>query len=226
MSTILPSILAIIIGYLLGSIPPAYLLGKWLHGVDIREHGSGNVGGANAGRLFGKEVFAAVAVFDILKGSLSIIIAKLLVPGHVAAVGLFSDKATFIALAGFAAVFGHCYSYIINFSGGKGGATTAGVLLAIDPLTFGIMVLFWVLIVATTRFTSLANLLAIILVPILLNFRTDSPSYMYLGLILIVLIWWRHRENVGRLVRGEERKFGNKEKLSTETEEDTENQSE
>ena len=213
---IIIAILAVVIGYLLGSIPPAYILGRVLHGVDIRTQGSGNVGGANAGRLFGKKVFAVVAIFDIFKGYAAVVVAKLLVPGNVAASGLFSSQDLFISLAAFFAIVGHCYSVWLGFSGGKGGATTAGAILAFDPLTFLILLLVWILIVGTTRFTSLGNLLGVIIIPIMFNIRFDPVEYIYLGWAIVVLIYWKHRANIGRLVRGEERKFGNREILVTE----------
>ncbi len=211
--TFLTSIMAIVIGYALGSIPPAYILGRVFHGVDIRTQGSGNVGGANAGRLFGKKIFAAVALFDIFKGTAAILIARALAVGNVTEVGFFSTEQSVVVTAGFFAVFGHCYSIWLKFSGGKGGATTAGVLLAIDPLSFVIMLVFWVVIVATTRFTSLGNLLGIVVIAVLLNIRMEEIEYTYLGLALTALIYWKHRENIGRLIRREERKFGKKEAI-------------
>lgn len=209
------SFLAILLGYLLGSIPPAYILGKLLHGVDIRQQGSGNVGGANAGRLFGKKVFIMVALFDIFKGTIAVFIATLIVPGNTASSGLFSSPELFYALTGFMAILGHCYSMLLGFSGGKGAATTAGVVLAFDPIIFVILLSSWLITVGTTRFTSLGNLVAVSLLPFTFNFLQDYEEYTLLGWLILVLIFWKHRENIVRLINGEERKFGNKEKIQS-----------
>jgi glycerol-3-phosphate acyltransferase PlsY len=213
MDIILLTIITVLGSYLLGSVPPAYIISKVFYGVDIRKEGSGNVGGANAGRLFGKKVLLIVGLFDILKGTAAVLLTDYMITDSLDTVGFFSHSANIVAIAGFAAIFGHCYSLFLKFSGGKGGATTAGVVLALDPFTFLILIIFWIIIVGTTRFTSLGNLLGILIIPLLLQYRTGDEANFMLGLALIVLIYWRHRANVGRLLRGEERKFGNREKI-------------
>ncbi|MFV2015325.1 MAG: glycerol-3-phosphate acyltransferase, partial [Candidatus Heimdallarchaeota archaeon] len=119
-----------------------------------------------------------------------------------------------IALTAFAVVFGHCYSVFLKFKGGKGGATTGGILIAIVPFGFLLIITFWVTIVLSTRFTSLANLSIAFALPLVFNLLTESNTYFSLGWALGVLLWFKHRDNIGRLIRGEERKFGQKEALA------------
>jgi glycerol-3-phosphate acyltransferase PlsY len=203
----------IFVSYLIGSIPSTYVIGKVLYGVDIREKGSGNVGGANAIRLFGKLPGVIGGLADILKGTFAIFLAKMIIEDRDVESKLFNED-RIIALVGFFVVFGHCYSIYLKFSGGKGGATTAGIILALDFYTFLILVTFWIIIVGSTRFTSLGNLLGIITVPLLLDYQMESKEYLYLGIELTILIYFKHRANIERLFKGEERKFGEKEELA------------
>lgn len=210
------SLLMILVSYILGSIPPAYLIGRIFYRVDIRTQGSGNVGGANAGRLFGYHVMVIVALYDILKGTISIILTRLVAENNLATTGVFAEVDNIVALSGFFVILGHCYSVWLNFSGGKGGATTAGVVLALSPLGFVVLLVFWGLIVGFTRFTSLGNLLGVLILPIVFLIQPGETAYLVLGIALVFLIYWKHRENVGRLLRGEERKLGTREKIVTE----------
>ncbi|MCY3411040.1 MAG: glycerol-3-phosphate 1-O-acyltransferase PlsY [Candidatus Heimdallarchaeota archaeon] len=212
-TTVLMIIGLFVLSYLVGSIPPSYIVGKVFFKVDIRKQGSGNVGGANSARLFGKKIGLTVGLFDVFKGYIMIILAKYLVQDLAIEVGLLSDPEFIIAVTGALAVVGHCYSAYLKFTGGKGGATTAGVLVAIHPLTALILVLFWLLIVSTTRFTSLGNLLGIIVVPISIGNLLNSSAYNLLSYFLVILIFFTHRANVGRLLNGTERKFGQKEAI-------------
>jgi glycerol-3-phosphate acyltransferase PlsY len=205
------NLLVILGSYLLGSIPPSYLVGRFKYGVDIRKQGSGNVGGANTARLFGKKIGLLVGLFDVLKGTAVVYIAAKIAPNYLDPTGFFSSADNIIAAAGLFAVLGHCFSAFLKFSGGKGGATTAGVALALDPMSFLIIVAFWFLIVSTTRFTSLGNLLTIILVPLLFDFAEIGSAYVIVGYLLIALIFYTHRANIGRLIQKNERKFGQKE---------------
>lgn len=204
----------ILFGYLLGSIPPSYIIGKIFFKVDIRKEGSGNAGGANSARLFGQKVGLLVGFFDLIKGTFAVLIAKEFYTNSGAETGFFANSNNIIALAGFAAVVGHCFSLFLKFSGGKGGATTMGMVLGIDPVSFVILMIFWIIIVGTTRFTSLGNLLGFGVIPLLFAFRTDDAVFEYAGIAIIVLIYYKHRDNIGRLFRGEERKFGQKETIS------------
>ena len=207
----LVSISLILMSYLIGSLPPSYIIGKIFFKTDIRTQGSGNVGGANSIRLFGKKVGVFVAFFDVFKGTAAVLLTKLYIDQGTTDVGFFAHEENIIAIAAFAVVFGHCYSVFLKFKGGKGGATTGGILIAIMPYGFLIIFTFWVTIVISTRFTSLANLTIAIALPLVFDLLTENNSYVALGWALATLLWFKHRKNVGRLLRGEERKFGQKE---------------
>lgn len=210
----LVSIGLILMSYLIGSLPPSYIIGKIFFKTDIRTQGSGNVGGANSIRLFGKKAGAFVALFDVFKGTAAVLLTEMYVDQGTTDVGFFAREHNIIALAAFAVVFGHCYSIFLKFKGGKGGATTGGILIAITPFGFLIIFTFWVTIVLSTRFTSLANLTIAFVLPLVFSLLTEANSYFVLGWALGALIWFKHRENVGRLFRGEERKFGKKEAVA------------
>ena len=212
-TTLIIILITLILSYIVGSIPFAYLVGKLFRGVDIRNQGSGNVGGANAIRLFGKKLGIVAGLLDILKGAAMVLLMKQISSDTTVTTGFFAVQANLMAAAGFLAILGHCFSIFLKLKGGKGGATTAGVVLALDPISGIMMVLFWILIVGTTRFTSLGNLLAIITVPVLLNYRTGVEAYTTLGIFLVFLIYYTHRANLSRLFNGEEIKFGNREEI-------------
>lgn len=212
----------IILGYMLGSIPTAYLIGKYKYGFDIRERGSGNVGGANAARTMGMKVGLLSGFVDIFKGTLAVYIAIWYVSMNSRTdLIITSDPNALIALTGFFAVIGHCYSFILRFQGGKGGATTAGVILALDPLTFLVLLVVWVIVVGSTRFTSLGNLIAVWVIPPMFVIRHDilvrwaniveTNAYVLLSMALVFLIYYKHRANIQRLLSGTERKVGQKE---------------
>ncbi|OLS29070.1 MAG: Glycerol-3-phosphate acyltransferase [Candidatus Heimdallarchaeota archaeon LC_2] len=205
------SIGLIFTSYLIGSIPPSYIIGKLFFKTDIRKQGSGNVGGANSIRIFGKKVGAIVAIFDIFKGTFAVLITDYYSDEATTEVGFFARSENIIALAAFAVVMGHCFSIFLKFSGGKGGATTWGILIAIDPFSFLIIIAFWIVVVLSTRFTSLGNLAMSFAIPLVLELRTDKTPFINMGYALVALLWFKHRENIGRLFRGEERKFGTKE---------------
>lgn len=206
-------LLILLLSYLVGSIPPSYLVGKIFHGVDIRDQGSGNVGGANAIRLFGKKFGLAAGLFDILKGTAMVLIMESMSNETTIETGYLASQPNLMATAGFLTIVGHSFSLFLRFKGGKGGATTAGVVLALDPISGFILILLWILVIGTTRFTSLGNLLGIITVPVVLDYRTGISAYTTLGVVLIFLIYFTHRANISRLINGEERKFGQKEEI-------------
>lgn len=206
-------IVLIIVAYLLGSIPFTYIIGRIFFGKDIRQFGSGNIGGANAMRIFGKKYGIVGGALDILKGTIVIIIAQQVLDSQNYEFSTLSEDIV-IALVGFFVVFGHCFSIYLKFSGGKGAATTAGTLIALDLMTFFILLIIWIIIVGSTRFTSLGNLLAVIIIPLMFDNRMDSGAYLYFGIGVTFLFYYKHRTNIVRLLGGEERKFGNKEEIN------------
>ena len=182
----------LVVAYLLGSIPFGVVVGRLFYGVDVREHGSGNVGTTNVFRVLGKKAGAVVMVFDILKGY---------VPAAIAAALFTPWAAIFIAAA---PVVGHMYSIFLRGRGGKGIATGAGVVLALVPLAFAIIFTTWLVLIVVTRYVSVASLTAAALVPVL-TFLFDEPlPYKIAGVLVAILVWWAHRGNIRRLLAGEE----------------------
>jgi len=178
--------------YLVGSIPFGVLVGKLFYHVDVREHGSGNVGTTNVFRVLGKKAGVVVLVCDMLKG---------FVPAFIAASFFNPWLAIFIAAA---PVVGHMYSVFLKGRGGKGVATGAGVVLALVPLAFGIILVVWVLLILTTRYVSLASLVATLLVPVFVFAFGDPLPYEIAAVLVTVVIFWAHRGNIRRLIAGNE----------------------
>lgn len=196
-------LVASVLAYLLGAIPTAYIFGKQLKGIDIRQHGSGNVGATNAFRVLGKTVGVTVLVLDILKG----VVATTLVPYFCGV-----DHLLALLLLSIIAVCGHNWTCFLNFSGGKGIATTLGVLIGLTvqlPFLRGVVGLtfaVWVLCFVVTRYVSLSSIVAAVALPIfMLIFQAPLPI-LILGLIFSVFVVYRHRANIDRLRQGTESK--------------------
>lgn len=182
---------AIAAAYLLGSIPFGYLAGR-ARGVDIRTVGSRNVGATNVFRTLGKPIGIAVMALDIIKGIVAVVIARLI-----------TDDPWPLIAAG-AAVAGHVYPVWLRFSGGKGVAVGAGVAIGLVPMAALVLVPVWVIIVALTRYVSLASIVAAVaFAPTVWAFGYDTATVVFAAVISVAVIW-RHRGNIGRLVRGEE----------------------
>lgn len=185
-------IVLFVLAYIVGSIPFGVVVGKVFYGVDVREHGSGNVGTTNVFRVLGKRAGAVVMVCDILKGY---------VPAAIAAALFTPWAAIFIAAA---PVVGHMYSIFLKGRGGKGIATGAGVVLALVPLAFVIIFATWIVLILVTRYVSVASLAAALLVPVLTVVLDVPLPYEIAGVLVAVLVWWAHRGNLQRLFAGEE----------------------
>jgi len=180
------------LAYLVGSIPFGLIVGKVFYGVDVRQHGSGNVGSTNVFRVLGTKAGVAVMALDILKGY---------VPAALAAALFHPWYAIFIAAA---PVVGHMYSVFLKGSGGKGVATGAGVVLALAPLTFLICFVVWITLIIVTRYVSIASLAVALLVPVLLVLRDAPLPYKIAGVLVALIVWWAHRGNIRRLLDGTE----------------------
>jgi len=198
---ILPAALCLLAGYVVGACPWGLWLGRWFKGVDVRTLGSRNLGATNVYRSLGPGLGVATLVLDALKGALPVwLLPGWVPPGHPAEA----------AAAGLGAVMGHVWSFWVGFRGGKGVATTAGVLLALAPIAFAVFLGVFVLTVWTTRFISLGSTLGALAFFAALVALTPQPTrspMVWLGGALVVMIVWRHRENYRRLARGEERRF-------------------
>ena len=210
--TILIKILITMIAYLFGSIPTAYLLYKIKKGDDIRKYGSGNVGGTNVIRTLGTGWGLFIIIVDILKGFLPILVAYLIYP----------DDFILLAAVMVAVVLGHVFPVFIKFRGGKAIATTYGTIIGISALPFimeptwlRILPMFlvlgvWILIFAITRIVSMGSLIAAASVPICFYFTRYPLAIVIAGIFCAILIFITHRENIKRLVRGEEKRIKGK----------------
>lgn len=188
-------------GYLLGSIPTGYLVAR-ARGVDIRSHGSGNIGATNAFRVLGKTAGVCVLAADALKGVLAVVLASKL------GVGARDD---WMAVAGgAAAIAGHNYTCWLNFKGGKGIATSAGVMGALLPGALGLSVAAWLAVLLLSRFVSLASITASIVLPISAWALSASTPVFSIALVAGMSGLWRHRANMRRLLDGTEARFGQK----------------
>ena len=189
-----------VFAYIMGSIPTAYWYAKYFHGIDIRQHGSGNVGATNSLRVLGKKAGIIVLIFDLLKGLLPVLIARSLG---------FSEEQTF--LIGIVCILGHIWSVFANFKGGKGIATSLGVILAVSPAGAGISLAVFVAIVYFTKYVSLASMLAglaFVFYYLVFNFEQTNMSLIAFGLFMLLV--FTHRENIKRLVAGTESKISSK----------------
>ena len=190
------AVLAVTVGYLVGSIPFAFLLSRH-RGIDLRRAGSGNVGASNVLRTTGVRAAVLAMVLDGVKGSIAVLIAQLLSAGAVAAV-----------MAAFASVIGHVYPIWLRFRGGKGVATAAGAFAVLAPEALGIAACVFVIAVMATRFISVGSLAGALTLALVAAF-SDAPGIVAIGATASALIIiYRHRENLARLVAGTERRIG------------------
>jgi len=189
----------LMLGYLAGSSPTGYLVVKYLKGVDIRDHGSGNVGATNAGRILGRNWGIAIALFDMLKGGIIVWIAWAAGAGHMT-----------MALTGAAAVLGHNYPFWLHYRGGKGVATTFGVFAFFDffnpwPALIGGAV--WYLMLRYAKYVSISSMIGLFAATIAMPIFGMPRPYYIAALLLSCLSIWRHRSNIVRILEGSEVKI-------------------
>lgn len=189
----------ILIGYLIGSIPFALIVGKVFYNKDIRLEGSGNLGGTNAGRTLGKKAGIAVMSLDILKAFIAMSLA-----------GLIADKFNMdvnINITGLAAVVGHCYPVFANFKGGKGVAATAGFVLALNPVLLLIAVIILLINLKIHHMVSLGVIVTLFAVTILSYTFTSFNEFQKILPLLSIFVIYQHRANIIRIINKEERKI-------------------
>lgn len=194
---------AVILSYVSGSIPAAYLAGTW-SGVDLRQHGSGNLGATNVLRVLGAKIGALVFLVDIAKGALPVWFLPPLT-------GASDNALTWIAIAcGVAAILGHVRPLFLGFrKGGKGVATACGVFLALAPLQTALTLLIFVVVVLASGYVSLASLTAAVALPVLLAVSVGWRSPLFtIGALTTVFVFLTHRPNIERLRGGTEYRFG------------------
>lgn len=191
-------IIIIIIAYLLGSIPMAYLMAKWTKNIDIRQYGSGNVGFTNALRTIGKGPAFIVLFGDIGKGLIAALMGK------------YYGGPVLGILAGVAVLVGHNYPIFLRFKGGKGAASGIGVVFALIPEVALLAVLVWVITTFITRYVSLATILGAITVPVAATLLNKELEYILFGIFAAIFVIYKHRSNITRLLNGTEYKIGEK----------------
>jgi glycerol-3-phosphate acyltransferase PlsY len=195
--TALPWLLA---SYLLGAMPTSYLAGRLFRGIDLREHGSRNLGATNLYRVLGWRYAIPVGLIDAAKG----LIPVLVFAPHV------SPSELFALVCGLVAVLGHVFSVFVGFKGGKGVATAAGVMLGLAPVALGVALVVWVALVYFTGYVSLGSIAAAAVFPlaVLLVDRPAHPEMLWLDVVAAAAIIWFHRGNIRRLRQGTENRFG------------------
>lgn len=198
------NILLPLLSYLLGAFPTGYLMFRWTSRSDIRRFGSGATGATNVLRLKGWRLAVPVALIDVAKGAIPALVAYRFSGGD----------SGFAAICASLAVLGHCYPVYIGFRGGKGVATAAGAMFALAPGPAAICLAVFLVLVVLTRYVSLGSIVAAALFPVF-GFLLNRPRPLLLGsLLLVAVILLRHLGNMARLIKGTERKFGEKAPVS------------
>jgi glycerol-3-phosphate acyltransferase PlsY len=187
------TILVLLTGYLIGSIPTGLLIIRWFRGVDIRTVGSGNIGATNVYRVAGLPVAVLVLLIDAAKGAAPVLLAQ-----------AASAPSWAEVLAGLAAIIGHNWSVFMRLAGGKGIATSFGVLAALSPAAAGAALAAWLVVAAVTRYASLASILAMAAVPLVMAVRREPREHLAFGGLVLVFAVYRHRLNIARLRAGTE----------------------
>ena len=196
-------IIALFIGYILGSIPTSYIMGKLIKGIDIRDFGSGNVGATNALRILGTKVGVFTLIMDIGKGFLAVNIARMIIS---------EPTDLILILTGLFAIIGHIFTLFLKFKGGKGVATSAGVFIALVPIPLALALFVFVFTVWLSKFVSLGSILAALtlfvselIINIWLSFA--ELEILIFTFIIALFIIIRHKANIQRLINGNENKI-------------------
>jgi glycerol-3-phosphate acyltransferase PlsY len=203
--------------YLIGALPFGYLVARLIKGIDIRQHGSGNIGATNVGRVLGWPYFALVFALDFAKGAGPVLLILLVDPGAADSPVVELTTTDWSVLAGLCAIVGHMWPIYLGFKGGKGVATAAGVVAVIVPLPLAVAALCWLISILLTRFVSLSSILAGIMLCVAQVFYTWPESFARANLFPTslclagaALVIVRHRGNIVRLLKGTEPRVGEK----------------
>jgi len=186
--------LSIAIGYALGSIPFSFIVGKYYGKIDIRNVGSGNLGATNVFRSLGKRAAALAFAGDFLKGVIAVLIGS----------SLWGYDLGILAGAG--AIIGHCYPITLKFKGGKGVATAAGVLLALNPMLILYLLPLYIVLVKVFRIVSLSSIIIAAATPIVSYFMGMPDNFLRFALLASLFVIYRHKSNIAKLLAGEEKK--------------------
>lgn len=189
--------------YLIGAIPWALIIGKTVYGIDPRKEGSGNLGATNVGRLMGSRAAIAVGALDVAKGFIAVAIGMLLVPIQTGNAQAWAE-----VLGALGAMLGHSYSPYVKFRGGKGIATAGGALLLMTPLVLPVEIIVFFGVTWLTSMVSAGSVTVAVLYPILtIIFYGNEPPFIVFSLVAATVVLWRHRTNIVRMYRGQERKI-------------------
>ena len=194
----------LLLGYVLGSIPFAYIAGKLARGIDLRQHGSGNLGATNVYRTLGAKIAAVVFVLDTLKGALPVLAVRQYAVGP--------HLELWAIAAGVAAIIGHAKPIFLFWKGGgKGVATAGGVFLALAPIPALASMAAFVVVLLLTGYVSVSSLTAAVVLPLVLAATSGVRTPLFaVSVVIALFVFWTHRANIGRLRRGEEHRFGRK----------------
>lgn len=232
---LLYEILLLVGGYLFGSIPFAYIVGKVSRGIDIRDYGSGNMGATNVMRTLGKKLGYLTMAFDMLKGAIPVFLARIYIWfGDYSGFGTkagrtefpgFLDEGFLLTSVAFMAVIGHALPVWVKFKGGKSAAVGSGALLGINPIAYVAIMLVWFPLLKFTKIMSLSNLIMALVSPVIYWifagnnwFFNGSLWALIVASIMVVFVFWRHKANLKRLLTGTERKMGEKVEIDKEEE--------
>ena len=197
-------VLVIVICYLLGSIPFGYIVGRLFKKIDIREYGSGNIGATNAFRILGPALASLVLIGDISKGIFSIYLVRF----------LNIDTLSILVIAGIAVICGHDWSVFLKFKGGKGVATTFGVIFSFNSVISILAVTVWGMVLIFTKYASLSSILSLTSVSIFMMLFKQPYEYIIFSLAILILTIFKHKDNIKRLRLGKERKIGERVEIS------------
>ena len=190
--------LMLLLAYLIGATPTSYVAGKLGRRIDLREHGSKNLGATNVYRVLGWAYAIPVALIDVAKGAIPVVILGPWANG----------PAWFTVALGLAAVMGHIFSPYVRFKGGKGVATAAGMFLALTPLAVAISIPIWIFALWLSGYVSVASLTVAALFPVWVRLTVpDQPYTFWAAVVLAVIIFYSHRHNIRRLREGTENRF-------------------
>ena len=190
----------LIASYLLGAVPTSYLAARLFRSIDLREHGSRNLGATNLYRVLGWRYAVPVGLLDAAKGLVPVLLFAQRV----------SSSELFALICGLVAVVGHVFSVFVGFKGGKGVATAAGVMLGLTPAALGVAVVVWAALVYLTGYVSVGSIAAAAIFPLAVYLLEppDQPAMLWLDIAVAAAIIWFHRGNIQRLFKGTENRFG------------------
>jgi glycerol-3-phosphate acyltransferase PlsY len=194
------AVLWLLASYFLGAIPTSYLVSRFIAGIDLRRQGSGNLGATNLYRVLGWKYAVPVALFDIAKGAIPVLVFA----------PRASDSQLFAMACGVAAIVGHVFSVFVGFKGGKGVATAAGVMLGLTPVALAVSAVVWVTLVLLTGYVSLGSIAAAAVLPVAVYMFEDSVTaeLLWADIAIAAAVILLHRRNIQRLLKGTENRFG------------------